>query len=102
MFVEHHNKQYSLIAEGDFSNVLVKRPRYKVTPTYYGTKQEAKERNEFQNGSDNFFFLKGRECPISNGFITENDKEVRLEIKTGPLTKKQWEELKDYVDSLYK
>lgn len=101
MFTEHENKQYSLIAEGDFANVLVKKPRYKQTPTYYGTKQEAIERKEFKSGSNDFFFLYGRECPVSNEYLTELDTQTRLEIKTKPMTKSQWEELKAYVDTLY-
>ena len=101
MFSEHHNKQYSLIAEGDFSNVLVKRPRYKQTLTYYGTKQDAIDRKEFKSGANDFFFLHGRDCPVSKGYLTKEDDITRIEIKTGPMTKSQWEELKAYVDSLY-
>lgn len=101
MFTEHFNKQYKLISEGNFANVLIKRPKYKATSTYYGTKEEAIKRNEFKSGSNDFFFLHGRDCPVIKEYLTEEDKEVRLEIKSGPLTKKQWEELKLYMDALY-
>ena len=101
MFREHNNKQYSLIAEGDFSNVLVKKPRFKQTSIFYGTKEDSLNRKEFKSGSNDFFFIHGRDCPIINGYLSEIDNQPRIEIKTNAMSKKQWEELKIYVDSLF-
>ena len=35
MFKTHYNKQYELIAEGDFSKVLIKKPKYEKTTKYF-------------------------------------------------------------------
>ena len=101
MFAEHSNRQYSRIAEGDFASALVKVPAYRATGTYYGTKEEAAARGQFVKGSADFFFITGTECPVIGGYLSEKSTSVRAELKTGPMTEGQWEELKAYVDALY-
>ena len=102
MFKTHYNNQYSLISEGDFANVLVKKPKYEKTTKYFGTKEDAISQGVFKNGSNSFFFVHGLETPIIDGYISQLATQPRFEVKTSAMTKNQWEELKEYIDSLYK
>lgn len=102
MFKTHFNNQYSLIAEGDFATTLVKKPKYEQTTRYFGTKEDAIHQGVFKNGSNSFFFINGLDTPIINGYMSQLASQTKIEVKTGALTKKQWEELKEYIDSLYK
>lgn len=101
MFKVHHNNQYSIIAEGDFASALIKKPKYEKTTTYFGTKEEAQQKGVFKNGSNSFFFIHGLECPIIDGYMSQIASQPKIEIKTKDMTRKQWEELKEYVDNLY-
>lgn len=101
MFKTHYNKQYALISEGDFSNILVKKPRYEKTAMYFGTKEYAIEKGIFKSGSSSFFFVNGFDAPIIDGYISQEATQPRYECKTGPMNKAQWEEFKEYMDSLY-
>lgn len=101
MFKTHYNKQYELIAEGDFSKVLIKKPKYEKTTKYFGTKEDAINQGVFLNGSNSFFFIKGLEEPIIDGYMSKLATQPRFEIKTSAMNKEQWEELKEYIDSLY-
>ena len=101
MFKTHYNKQYELISEGDFSNILVKKPRYEKTTTYFGTKEDAIAQGVFKSGSSSFFFINGFDTPIIDGYTSIIATQPRYEIKTGVMNKKQWEEFKEYMDNLY-
>jgi hypothetical protein len=101
MFKTHYNKQYEIIAEGDFCNILVKKPRYEKTTTYFGTKEDAIEKGIFKSGSSSFYFVNGFDTPIIDGYMSQLATQPKFECKTGAMSKAQWDEFKEYMDNLY-